>query len=147
MHQEQHLPAFTCHQFSWQSTVEIQRLLHLQSPDSITLHRTTLKTFHSSTNILLPRNFSLCSAGCAVQFCTHLSVLRFHSYYNFQLSLVLLRDYTNVPMFHRQAKLCQRECWCVRSSNHTTMSSGGKHWIGKRSYSKSKCSNLKTSPG
>lgn len=139
MHQEQHLRVFACHQFPWQSTVEIEVLLHLQSPDSITLHITTLKTFHSSTNILLPRNFSLCSSGCAVHFCMHLLVLRFRSYYNFWLSLVLLKDYTNMPMFHRQLKLCHWKCWCVRNSNNTT-SSGDKYWIDKRRYSKSKCS-------
>lgn len=35
----------------------------------------------------------------------HFLVLRFHSYYNFCLTLVLLKDHTNVPMLHMQVKV------------------------------------------
>lgn len=108
---------------------------------------TILKTFHSSTNNFLPINFSICSAGCAVHFHMHLLGLRCYPYCNFWLRLVLLKDYTNVPMFHMQVKLCPRKWWCVTNSSNTTSSSGGKYWIHKRSYSKGKCSHLKTSPG
>lgn len=118
-----------------------------QSPGSITLLRTALKVFHTRTNILLPGSFFLCSARCAVHFCMHFLALRFHSYYNFCLTLVLLKDHTNMPTYHKQVKLCHRKYWCLRDSNNTTTSLGDKLWIDKRRYSRNACSHLKISPG
>lgn len=63
------------------------------------------------------------------------------------LDSVILKDYTNMPIFHKQVKLCHRKSWCVRDSNNTRTSLGEKFWIDKRRYSKSKCSHLNNSLG